>query len=83
MVVVSNYDDASKLRALLVEMDNSIADAKGQIDKFLNKSNKIAGTRARKSLQNTKVVCAAIRGLIQSIKNGGCTKSSVKKPKKK
>lgn len=42
----------------------------GDLDKFYNKANKTAGTRARKSLQDLKKVAQDIRLDIQNKKNG-------------
>jgi hypothetical protein len=42
----------------------------GDLDKFYNKDNKTAGTRARKSLQDLKKVAQDIRLDIQNKKNG-------------
>ena len=41
----------------------------GDMDKFYNKSNKTAGTRARKTLQDLKKVAQEIRLEIQNKKN--------------
>lgn len=41
----------------------------GDLDKFYNKANKTAGTRARKSLQDLKKVAQEIRLDIQNRKN--------------
>lgn len=42
----------------------------GDLDKFYNKANKTAGTRARKTLQDLKKVAQDIRLDIQNKKNG-------------
>lgn len=41
------------------------------LDKFYNKGNKAAGTRARKSLQDLKKLSQEIRLEIQEVKNNG------------
>jgi hypothetical protein len=42
----------------------------GDLDKFYNKDNKTAGTRARKALQDLKKIAQEVRLDIQNRKNG-------------
>lgn len=46
-----------------------MASLEGDLDKFYNKGNKAAGTRARKSLQDLKKLAQDIRIEIQNMKN--------------
>lgn len=48
-----------------------MAELEGDLDKFYNKGNKAAGTRARKQLQELKKLSQEIRLEIQDIKNNG------------
>ncbi len=51
------------------EIKNLAAELEGELDKFYNKGNKAAGTRARKQLQELKKLSQEIRLEIQDIKN--------------
>jgi hypothetical protein len=51
------------------EVKNLMSDLEVDLDKFYNKGNKAAGTRARKSLQDLKKLAQDIRLEIQDIKN--------------
>jgi len=51
------------------EVKNLMSELEGDLDKFYNKGNKAAGTRARKSLQDLKKLAQDIRLEIQDIKN--------------
>ncbi len=53
------------------EIKNLTAELEVDLDKFYNKSNKAAGTRARKQLQDLKKLSQEIRLEIQDIKNNG------------
>ncbi|MCC5941949.1 MAG: histone H1 [Balneolaceae bacterium] len=53
-----------QLKALIAELEP-------EMDKFYNKGNKAAGTRARKMLQELKNVSQEIRLEIQDFKNTG------------
>ncbi|WP_069130570.1 histone H1 [Rhodohalobacter halophilus] len=53
------------------EIKNLTAELEGDLDKFYNKGNKAAGTRARKQLQDLKKLSQEIRLEIQDIKNKG------------
>lgn len=53
------------------EVKNLMAELEGDLDKFYNKGNKAAGTRARKQLQELKKLSQEIRLEIQDIKNNG------------
>lgn len=46
-----------------------MADLETEMDKFYNKGNKAAGTRARKHLQDLKNLAQEIRVEIQEMKN--------------
>ena len=48
-----------------------MADLETEMDKFYNKGNKAAGTRARKHLQDLKNLAQEIRVEIQEMKNKG------------
>ncbi|TVR14979.1 MAG: histone H1 [Balneolaceae bacterium] len=48
-----------------------LADLEPELDKFYNKGNKAAGTRARKALQELKNLSQEIRLEIQDFKNTG------------
>lgn len=48
-----------------------LADLEPELDKFYNKGNKAAGTRARKALQDLKNLSQEIRLEIQDFKNSG------------
>ena len=41
-----------------------------EMDKFQNKGNKTAGTRARKALLEIGKLCKTVRGEIQEVKKG-------------
>jgi hypothetical protein len=58
---MSRVDD---VRSLVSELEV-------ELDKFYNKGNKAAGTRARKHLQSLKNLAQEIRLEIQSMKNEG------------
>ncbi|PWN05396.1 histone H1 [Rhodohalobacter mucosus] len=51
------------------EVKNLTSELEGDLDKFYNKGNKAAGTRARKSLQELKKLAQEIRLEIQDMKN--------------
>ena len=51
------------------EVKNLMSELEGDLDKFYNKGNKAAGTRARKSLQDLKKLAQDIRLEIQDMKN--------------
>ncbi len=53
------------------EVKNLMAELEDDMDKFYNKGNKAAGTRARKQLQDLKKLSQEIRLEIQDIKNNG------------
>ena len=53
-----------EVRALVGELET-------ELDKFYNKGNKAAGTRARKHLQSLKNLAQEIRLEIQAQKNAG------------
>jgi hypothetical protein len=53
------------------QVKNLMTELEGDLDKFYNKSNKAAGTRARKSLQDLKKLAQEIRLEIQDMKNNG------------
>jgi hypothetical protein len=50
------------------EIKAIVDELEGDMDKFFDKSNKTAGTRARKSLQDLKTLAQAIRIQIQESK---------------
>lgn len=50
------------------ELKNMVGALESDMDKFYNKGNKTAGTRARKQLQELKNLCQNIRVEIQSLK---------------
>lgn len=51
------------------EIKNLAGELEGELDKFYNKGNKAAGTRARKQLQELKKLSQEIRLEIQDMKN--------------
>lgn len=51
------------------EVKNLMAELEGDMEKFYDKGNKAAGTRARKQLQDLKKLAQKIRLEIQDIKN--------------
>lgn len=51
------------------EVKNVMAELEEDLEKFYEKGNKAAGTRARKQLQNLKKLSQEIRLEIQDIKN--------------
>lgn len=53
------------------EVKNLMTELEDDLDKFYNKGNKAAGTRARKQLQDLKKLSQDIRLEIQEIKNNG------------
>lgn len=53
------------------EVKNLMTELEGDLDKFYNKGNKAAGTRARKQLQELKKLSQTIRLEIQDMKNAG------------
>jgi hypothetical protein len=53
------------------EMKNLLDQLEPDMDKFYNKGNKAAGTRARKILQEMKKKAQEIRLEIQDMKNNG------------
>lgn len=53
------------------QMQSLIAELEPEMNKFYEKGNKAAGTRARKQLQEIKKVSQEIRIEIQDMKNSG------------
>jgi hypothetical protein len=53
------------------ELNQLVTDLEEDIDKFYEKGNKAAGTRARKKLQEIKKKSQEIRLEIQDMKNAG------------
>ena len=53
------------------QIRSMIAELEGDMNKFYEKGNKAAGTRARKQLQELKKVSQEIRLEIQDMKNSG------------
>lgn len=53
------------------EVKNLMTELEEDLDKFYEKGNKAAGTRARKQLQDLKKLAQDIRVEIQDIKNKG------------
>ncbi|MDZ7757077.1 histone H1 [Rhodohalobacter sp.] len=53
------------------QVKNMIAELEDDMNKFYEKGNKAAGTRARKQLQDLKKVSQEIRLEIQDMKNSG------------
>jgi hypothetical protein len=53
------------------QIRSMIAELEGDMNKFYEKGNKAAGTRARKQLQDLKKVSQEIRLEIQDMKNSG------------
>jgi hypothetical protein len=53
------------------EVKNLMSELEEDLDKFYNKGNKAAGTRARKQLQELKKLSQEIRLEIQDMKNNG------------
>ena len=53
------------------EIKNLAGELEVELEKFYNKGNKAAGTRARKQLQELKKLSQEIRLEIQDIKNNG------------
>jgi hypothetical protein len=53
------------------EIKSMVDSLEGDMDKFYNKNNKAAGTRARKTLQDLKKVSQEVRLEIQNKKNVG------------
>lgn len=53
------------------ELNQLIDELEPDIDKFYEKGNKAAGTRARKKLQEIKKLSQEIRLEIQDLKNSG------------
>jgi len=51
------------------QLKSIVAGIEEDFDKFYNKSNKAAGTRARKAMQDIKVLAQDIRKEIQEAKN--------------
>ncbi|MGF1669082.1 MAG: histone H1 [Balneolaceae bacterium] len=52
------------------QVKSLMAELEDDMDKFYNKGNKAAGTRARKQLQDLKKLAQEIRIEIQNRKNG-------------
>ncbi len=52
------------------ELQAAISEMAEDIDKFYTKKNKVAGTRARKTLQKLKNLAQELRVDIQNRKNG-------------
>ncbi|PKD44849.1 histone H1 [Rhodohalobacter barkolensis] len=53
------------------QVKNMVAELEDDMNKFYEKGNKAAGTRARKQLQELKKVSQEIRLEIQDMKNSG------------
>lgn len=53
------------------QVKGMVADLEDDMNKFYQKGNKAAGTRARKKLQELKKVSQEIRLEIQAMKNSG------------
>ncbi|MFN1834141.1 histone H1 [Balneola sp. MJW-20] len=53
------------------EIKNLVEEVSDEMEKFYEKGNKAAGTRARKGLQSLKKLAQEIRLEIQDIKNKG------------
>jgi len=53
------------------EVKNLMSELEEDMEKFYDKGNKAAGTRARKQLQDLKKLAQEIRLEIQDIKNNG------------
>lgn len=53
------------------EVKNLMTELEEDLEKFYDKGNKAAGTRARKQLQDLKKLSQEIRIEIQDIKNNG------------
>ena len=53
------------------ELQSLVESVSGEMEKFYDKGNKAAGTRARKGLQDLKKLAQDIRLEIQSQKNAG------------
>ena len=53
------------------QIRSMVAELEGDMNKFYEKGNKAAGTRARKQLQELKKVSQEIRLEIQDMKNSG------------
>ncbi len=53
------------------QLKSLLAELEPEMDKFYNKENKAAGTRARKKLQELKNLSQEIRLEIQDFKNSG------------
>lgn len=55
----------------LTEIKQLVSELEDNMDKFYNKGNKAAGTRARKALQDLKNLAQDVRKEIQEKKNNG------------
>lgn len=53
------------------DLKNLVEDTTSEMEKFYDKGNKAAGTRARKNLQELKKLAQDIRLEIQNMKNNG------------
>ncbi|MBO6524932.1 MAG: histone H1 [Balneolaceae bacterium] len=53
------------------ELQSLVESVSGEMEKFYDKGNKAAGTRARKGLQDLKKLAQEIRLEIQAQKNAG------------
>jgi hypothetical protein len=53
------------------QIRSMVADLEADMNKFYDKGNKAAGTRARKQLQELKKVAQEVRLEIQDMKNSG------------
>ncbi len=53
------------------QLNSLITDLEPELEKFYEKGNKAAGTRARKKLQDLKKIAQEIRLEIQEFKNTG------------
>lgn len=53
------------------QIQSMVADLEPDMNKFYEKGNKAAGTRARKQLQEMKKVAQEVRLEIQEMKNSG------------
>ena len=55
----------------VTDLQGLVDDVKSEMEKFYDKGNKAAGTRARKGLQDLKKLAQDIRLEIQNKKNAG------------
>lgn len=66
-----NYNLTELFMSRVDEIKNLVDDATSEMEKFYDKGNKAAGTRARKNLQELKKLAQEIRLEIQDMKNNG------------